>query len=124
VADRDPVQVGPGELESAVLHCLWSATRPLTPRDVLELLDRPLAYTTVMTILTRLWDKGLVSRAKTGRAYAYEPTIDEAGFHADRMRAPLAEAGDARLALLRFVDRLSVKERRALEQALDSAKDH
>lgn len=122
-ADPEVEQVGPGELESAVLHCLWSASEPLTPRMVLDRLDRTLAYTTVMTILTRLWAKQLVTRAKRGRAYAYEPTVDEADFHADRMRAPLEDTTNAGLALLRFVDRLSAKERRALEKALDARKD-
>ena len=121
-ADAELEQVGPGELESAVLHCLWSAQESLTPRMVLERLDRDLAYTTVMTILTRLFAKQLVTRTKVGRAYAYEPAIDEADFHADRMRAPLQDTGDAGLALLRFVDRLSAKERRALEKALSEWK--
>jgi len=61
---------GRGELESEVLAALWAAERPLTPAAVQQGLDHPIAYNTVQTILTRLHDKGLVAREKTGRADA------------------------------------------------------
>ena len=42
-------------------------------RDVTEKLERPLAYTTVMTTLDRLYKKGLLERRKGDRAYFYWP---------------------------------------------------
>lgn len=39
--------------------------------------DRPLAYTTVMTILVRLFDRGLLDREKQGRQFVYRSTGDE-----------------------------------------------
>lgn len=111
--------VGPGELEAAVLRCLWASDTPLNPRAVLGRLDRPLAYTTVMTILSRLWEKGLATRAKVGRAYEYTPTLDEAGYQAERMTEPLQRATDPQGALLRFVDKLTPRERNVLRNALD-----
>lgn len=107
-----------GELESAVLHCLWAADGPLTPRDVMDEIDRELAYTTIMTTLTRLHQKGLASRVKAGRAFAYEPTLDEPGFHAARMSEPLQVAGDRQAALLRFVESLPKHERSLLMRSL------
>ncbi len=44
-------------------------------RDVAQRLDRPLAYTTVMTTLDRLFKKGLLSRRKSERAFVYSPLL-------------------------------------------------
>lgn len=69
-----------GPLERRVMARLWVAG-PQTVGDVLEALnessERRLAYTTVMTILVRLHDKGLVSRDKDGRHYRYTAAVDE-----------------------------------------------
>jgi predicted transcriptional regulator len=47
-------------------------------RDVVDLLGRPLAYTTVMTTLDRLFKKGLLVRRKADRAFLYSPTLSHA----------------------------------------------
>lgn len=44
-------------------------------RDVAEKLERPLAYTTVMTTLDRLFKKGLLDRRKAERAFIYSPRL-------------------------------------------------
>ena len=44
-------------------------------RDVVERLERPLAYTTVMTTLDRLFKKGLLERRKAHRAFLYAPRL-------------------------------------------------
>ena len=62
-----------GEPQSEVLSALWRVDEPQTPGQVLESIDADVAYTTVMTILARLWTKGLAERVKQGRAYAYTP---------------------------------------------------
>ena len=67
-----------------MLSQLWAAPEGLTPREVLDQLDDDLAYTTVMTILNRLWNKGLVDRAKEGRAYRYRPLQTESDLIAGR----------------------------------------
>jgi predicted transcriptional regulator len=66
---------GLGELEAAVMDVLWRAERPTKVRDVLERLDtgKPLAYTTVLTVLDNLHRKGWVQRELHGRAYHYRP---------------------------------------------------
>jgi predicted transcriptional regulator len=64
-----------GDLEARTLEVLWTAEDPLLARDVLaqinETRDCPLAYTTVLTVLTRLNGKGAVVRQRTGRCYVY-----------------------------------------------------
>ena len=109
-----------GELESQVLDVLWDAGRPLTPRDVLDALGgrRGLAYTTVMTILSRLWQKGLLERDPHGRAYAYRPSVSRAARAASRMGEVLASAGDRSLALAQFVASLPADQRDELRKAL------
>jgi predicted transcriptional regulator len=86
-------------------------------------LDGKLAYTTVMTALARLYDKGVVSREKAGRAYAYTPVLDSSGIAAARMRE-LLEAGDDREAVLaRFLGSLSDDDERTLLELLRARPD-
>ena len=109
-----------GELESEVMSQLWTAHTPLTPSEVRDALGGELAYTTVMTILGRLWEKGLTQRERRGRAYAYWPSLSEAELAAKRMRATLDRTADREKTLARFVDSLSVKDERALRRILGS----
>jgi predicted transcriptional regulator len=108
-----------GALEYEVLECLWGADRPLTPGDVLEQFHGELAYTTVMTILKRLWEKGLVDRVRQGRAFAYSTKVSEAELMASRMQNTPRAAHDAKATLARFVHRLSKREAAALRAALE-----
>lgn len=110
----------PGELEKQVLDALWAATEPMTTGAVHEVVaaDRKLAYTTVMTILTRLWEKGELTRHRQGRAYAYQPVVGREQRVALRMQAVLGAAEDHALALNAFADALPDDQRAALRKAL------
>lgn len=110
-----------GALESEVLQVLWTADGPLAPGEVLEALDDDLAYTTVMTILTRLWEKGLAERAKRGRAYTYTATLSEADLVASRMREQLSRSSDRLATMNRFVEGLGADEARQLRALLEQA---
>ena len=112
-----------GALEQEVLLHLWTLGRPATPAEVLDELDDDLAYTTVMTILTRLWQKGLVERTRQGRAFAYEPAVSEAELTARRMHESLSTASDPKAALVTFVGSLSRPQERALRALLNKAQD-
>ena len=57
-----------GPLEIAVMEILWTAGES-NVHQVARSLERPLAYTTVMTTLDRLYKKGLLERRKSERAY-------------------------------------------------------
>lgn len=108
----------PGELEAEVLASLWAAGRALTPGEVQGELGSGLAYTTVMTALSRLHEKGAVERRRSGRAYAYSPVLDRAGMAAARMREMLDARDDRAAVLARFVGSLSAEDERLLAEML------
>ncbi|MER5528114.1 BlaI/MecI/CopY family transcriptional regulator [Streptomyces sp. NPDC002677] len=112
-----------GELESDVLAALWAASGPQTAREVRERLPGDLAYTTVLTILSRLHDKGMLVRHREGRGYAYEPARDEASHTAQRMHSLLAGGSDREAVLARFVSELSEQDEHLLHQILSGHGD-
>jgi predicted transcriptional regulator len=63
-----------GPLEIRVMEVLWTSGQS-SVRDVVEKLERKLAYTTVMTTLDRLFKKGLLDRQKSERAFLYLPRL-------------------------------------------------
>lgn len=67
----------PPPLEMMCLNALW-ALKEGNVEDVRKLIsqNRPLAYTTVLTLLDRLTRRGAVSRRKEGRGFRYQPTVD------------------------------------------------
>lgn len=107
-----------GSLEAEILAALWSADEPLTPEEVRSGLAEELAYTTVQTVLVRLFDKGVVQRRGRGRAYVYSPLLDEKDLAARGMRALLEAEGDLDGVLSRFVATLDDAEDAALRRAL------
>jgi len=92
-----------GPLEADVMDRLWRR-RSATVRDIVEDLgrSRELAYTTVMTIMVRLHDKGLLERVRDGKTYVYRPVLTREQHRArlsrDLARGLVAEFGDAALA--------------------------
>jgi predicted transcriptional regulator len=72
---RDPLQAALGPLERAVMDTVWSGG-DFSVRDVQAKLVNPVAYTTVMTTLDRLFKKGLVHRRRDGRAFLYTAALE------------------------------------------------
>ncbi|MHB1929521.1 MAG: BlaI/MecI/CopY family transcriptional regulator [Acidimicrobiales bacterium] len=109
-----------GELESAVMDRLWSAERPLPVRDVLEQLqgERPLAYTTVMTVMDNLHRKGWLTREMAGRAYLYRPAASREAYAAGLMSQAFNQADDPTATLIHFIEAMSPDEAAALRRAL------
>jgi predicted transcriptional regulator len=109
-----------GPLEAEVMKTVWASRRTVSVRDVLERLNRkrarPLAYTTVMTVMARLADKGILRRSLQGRGYVYEAAVDDAVSIA--VRNVMRDFGDA--AVAQFVDevRTDPRLRRRLERLL------
>jgi predicted transcriptional regulator len=114
---------GAGELEAAVLAVLHAADAALTPSQVRDRLGTRLAYTTVVTIMSRLHDKGVLTRAKAGRAYAYTPVADEPGLAARRMRRVLEAEDDREAVLARFVSGLTPADEKLLRRMLGRQAD-
>ena len=114
VTDRRPA----GELEAAVLAVLQAAGSAMAAGEVREQLGGQLAYTTVVTILSRLHAKGVLDRRKSGRAYLYVPVADEPGLAARRMARVLDGEPDREAVLARFVSGLSGTDEDLLRRML------
>ena len=112
---------GQGELEALVLSALREADGPATAGWVQERLGGDLAYTTVITILTRLLGKGVVTRERVGRSFAWTPDSDQAGLAARKMRKVLDAESDRGAVLASFVTGLGPDEERLLRDLLDQA---
>ena len=108
-----------GALEADVLGVLWAADgRALSPAEVNEQLPADLAYTTITTVLTRLWRKGLAERVELGRGYAYRATFTESELTSQRIRDMLDQVNDRASALAGFVDSLDAGDIEHLRRLL------
>jgi predicted transcriptional regulator len=111
----------PGELESAILACLWASDEALVPADVQAALaagGSELAYTSVLTTLRRLHAKGHVTREARGRAYAYRPAQSAGGAVADHLQVLLGTGRGREVVLSHFVAALSPEDEVLLERLL------
>ena len=96
-APKDAVETALGTLERDVMDVLW-ARADLSVRDVQLHLNRPIAYTTVMTTLDRLFKKGLLERRQAGRAFLYSAALTRVDLQAQiagRVLEGLLRARDA-----------------------------
>jgi predicted transcriptional regulator len=82
------------------MRAVWDAAEPVSVREVVDQLNggrrQKLAYTTVMTVMSRLADKDILSRRREGRGYLYEATADDAAGLA--VRGVIRDFGDAAMA--------------------------
>lgn len=103
------------------MNRIWEAPAPVTVREVLEQVSarRPLAYTTVQTVIDNLHRKGFVSRTPDGRAYRYTPTMGREQYTASLMGEALAASTDRSATLVAFLDHLDPTEAAQLQRALD-----
>ncbi|MBD0672939.1 BlaI/MecI/CopY family transcriptional regulator [Streptomyces sp. CBMA156] len=112
---------GQGELEAQVLALLQRAPGPVAAGWVQERLAGDLAYTTVMTILSRLHAKNAVTRTRSGRSYLWQASSDAAGLAALRMRRMLDGEADRDAVLASFVSALLPHDEELLRALLDAA---
>jgi predicted transcriptional regulator len=117
-AGAAPGRRAAGELEAAALDVLQRAGSALSPGEVRERIGGELAYTTVVTILSRLHAKGLLTRYKDGRVHRYAPVADQPGLAARRMASVLDEEDDREAVLARFVSSLSDRDEELLRKML------
>lgn len=97
-----------GAVEAELLERLWEADRPVSVREIAATLSgRPRAYTTVVTMLTRLIEKGLVRRLPAGRSFVYEANGSPDEIAAGALRNVLRGVRDPQAVLARFVEDLS-----------------
>ena len=99
---------------------VWKWNRPVTVREVLEDLrqERSIAYTTVMTVLDNLHQKGWVRREAEGRAYRYEAVSTRAAYAAALMNDAWSQSDNPAAALVAFFGMMSPEQREALRDAV------
>lgn len=110
-----------GELECAVLRCLEGG-EALTVRDVQGQLGSQSAYTTIMTVLTRLVEKGVCQRKKCGRSFLYQLPKQSRGVF-DRFKQRFFGGNSAEMVKALVDDEaLSLSELETIEQLIRDAK--
>ena len=112
------------DLEAVIMEVVWS--KRLTSFAVIEVLAelekrREIAYTTVMTTVARLHDKGVLDRVRDGRRYLYSPKLTREQFLESTAWTVLDEAVGGQTAMAMLVDKVSeasAGELDALEQLI------
>ncbi|MFF8709845.1 BlaI/MecI/CopY family transcriptional regulator [Streptomyces sp. NPDC015184] len=99
---------------------VWQWNRPVTVREVLEDLqqERSIAYTTVMTVMDNLHQKGWVRREVDGRAYRYTAVSTRAAYSAALMNEAWSRSDNPAAALVAFFGMMSSEQREALQDAM------
>jgi predicted transcriptional regulator len=108
-----------GDLEADVMEAIWARGRA-TVHDVHENLtaaNRELAYTTVMTVMSRLAEKGLLKKRKDGAAYVYMPVASKEEFTRRTVSTLVSELLDdfTAPAMSQFVDFVTEQDDAAIE---------
>lgn len=112
-----------GQLEAQIVTVLTEAGGALTTGEVLERLgaEAGLSYSTVVTTLTRLHRKGIVTRRRHGRAFRYRAVADATGLTAFRMNRLLSREDDRASVLRRFVSGLDPDDEELLRDLLSQS---
>ena len=110
----------PPPLEMMCLNALWEIQEG-NVEDVRKVVSqsRPLAYTTVLTLLDRLARRGAVSRRKEGRGFRYRPTVARDKLRRLALRQFLEYHFDGSEASLRIFLEQPVPEQTRPEQSMD-----
>lgn len=119
-----------GELESDIMEIVWQYKEPVSVKTVTQSLQkkRQIAYTTVMTIMGRLVEKGLLKRKESGKAYIYQPTYSKEKFLSRVSRQIIknfiANFGEAVVAhFAQEVNKLVPEKRKQLHKLLKKVKE-
>jgi len=114
-----------GELETEIMEIIWHQKDVISVKDVAEVLarKRKIAYTTVMTIMTRLVNKSVLVRHLNGSSYLYKPKLTKEQFIAKAVHGIFSTAvstlGDGVLShFIKEIQRISPKKRQELLRTL------
>lgn len=114
-----------GPLEQEVMRCVWKS-KTCTVREVMEKLNqkKKLAYTTIMTIMGRLVDKGILTRKSDGLSYTYYPKVSKENFVAKSVHNIFTTAvnsfgQEAVTHFVKEIQKLSPEKREELLKILD-----
>jgi predicted transcriptional regulator len=98
------------DLEAAIMDVVWSKQlASFAVADVLAVLEkqREIAYTTVMTTVTRLYEKGILARERDGKRYLYSPKLTREEFLQSTAREVLDEAVGGHQAMVMLAEKVS-----------------
>lgn len=112
-----------GDLESAIMTEAWKAGGPLLVREVLERLNRGVAYNTVHTVTEILHRKGWLTKERDGRAFRYGPAASREEYVAGLVGEALSLTEDRAAALVGFVEGMQADEAEELHRLLSSARE-
>jgi len=115
-----------GDLERKIMEIIWESEEAISVSDVVQVLSqkRKIAYTTVMTIMGRLVDKGILTRKLSGSSYQYMPKVSQEKFIAKSVHNIFTTAvstlgQEAVTYFVREIKRLNPKKRQELLKMLD-----
>ncbi|SEN45572.1 Predicted transcriptional regulator [Cryobacterium luteum] len=112
------------------MDVLWDSPTSLTANELKDALinpriserpAKPLATTTILTVLSRLEGKGFVTRDRTVRPHAYTAAMSRAAHTAGLMHEVLGQVPDRHAALVRFIGGVTPQEAETLRQLLGTA---
>jgi len=109
-AGKKGIELRLHELEAAIMDVVWRKDlREFAVSEVLGVLEkqRDIAYTTVMTTLSRLHDKGVLTRVRDGKRYRYSSKLSREQFLEATARDVLDRAVGGRQALVMLAEKLS-----------------
>ena len=118
---------GLGVLERLIMDILWDSAAPLSANELRDLLldpttsatsKKPLATTTILTVLSRLEIKGFVSRDRSNRPHVYTYALSRADHTAELMHQVLGTVPDRTAVLARFIGDVSPQEAETMRQLL------
>lgn len=115
-----------GELESQIMEIVWARGNAVSVKAVAEVLSkkRPIAYTTVMTVMARLSAKDILERRIAGNSYLYKPKVSKEKFIAKAVHGifsqTLTSLGEGVLAhFIKEIEKISPAKRRELIKILN-----
>jgi len=118
-SSREVLENSLGALEREVMSIAWREGE-INVRAACEQLSAPIAYTTVMTTMDRLFKKGLLARRKVGRAFLYRPTVSqrelEGAVASELVSSLLSGTGEKLPLLSSLVDAVSDRDRALLDE--------
>ncbi|TFC11061.1 transcriptional regulator [Cryobacterium algoritolerans] len=116
-----------GVLERLLMNVLWDSSQALPAKELRDRLltpaasRKPLATTTVLTVLSRLETKGFVTRDRGNRPHLYRAVTTRAEHTAELMHEVLGSAPDRQAALARFIGNVTPQEAESLRVLLSPA---
>jgi predicted transcriptional regulator len=112
-----------GDLENAIMTEVWHAGSPLLVREILDRLDRSLAYNTVQTVTEILSRKGWLEKERDGRAFRYGAAATQSEYVAGLIQEALSFSNDRAAALVGFVESMAGDEADELHALLAKARE-